>query len=145
MTLQDAPTLEDFSDDFLTPPPEKINKKKRIRNILLGLALLLMILFSISFAQSNDFAILTGKGNFSGYAVDESGEAIQVEVFVFGEELTTLSDETGYFYIEDVPAGERSIIVAFGDIATEEITTIVAGENTDLGTITVPTETEIDY
>lgn len=145
MTLQDSPTLEDFSDDFLTPPADKPDKDKRFRVILVGLAFLIIILLGINFTKSNDYAVLAGKGTVSGYAVNESGVAIQVEVLIFGTEIIALSDDTGYFSVENIPAGERSIIIAYGNIATEEIVVVAAGGNTDLGTVTVPTETEIDY
>ncbi|MCP4138885.1 MAG: carboxypeptidase regulatory-like domain-containing protein [Chloroflexi bacterium] len=145
MSLEDSPTLEDFSDDFLSPPPEKADKKRRFSAILIGLALLIVILVGINFAQSGAYDQLAGNGSLSGHAVNESGEAIAVEIFVFGTEISVISADDGYFEIENVPAGERSIIIAYGDIATEEITLINAGEKTDLGSVTVPTEMETDY
>ena len=109
------------------------------------MVLLIVILLGINFAQSGAYAQLAGKGSFSGYAVNESDEAIAVEIFVFGTDISGLSGEDGYFEIANVPAGERSVIIAFGDIATEKIASINAGTKTDLGTVTVPTELEIDY
>jgi hypothetical protein len=145
MSLEDSPSLEDFSDDFLSPPPDKADKKKRFSIILVSLVLLIVILLGINFAQSGAYAQLAGKGSLSGYAVNENGEAIAVEIFIFGTDISGLSGSDGYFEIENVPAGERSVIIAFGDIATEEIVTLSSGTNTDLGTVTVPTKLEPDY
>jgi hypothetical protein len=39
-----------------------------------------------------------------------------------------------------VPGGERSIIVAYGIIATEEVLIVEPGEENSLGTVVVPTE-----
>ncbi|MBT3313091.1 MAG: carboxypeptidase regulatory-like domain-containing protein [Anaerolineae bacterium] len=145
MSLEDSPSLEDFSDDFLSPPPDKVDKKRRFSLILVSLVLLIVILLGINFAQSGAYAQLAGKGSLSGYAVNESGDAIAVEIFIFGTDITGLSGDDGYFEIKNVPSGERSVIIAFGDIATEKIVILDAGGNTDLGTVTVPTELEIDY
>ena len=145
MSLEDSPSLEDFSDDFLSPPPDKVDKKRRFSLILVSLVLLIVILLGINFAQSGAYAQLAGKGSLSGYAVNESGDAIAVEIFIFCTDITGLSGDDGYFEIKNVPSGERSVIIAFGDIATEKIVILDAGGNTDLGTVTVPTELEIDY
>mgnify|MGYP000123793583 FL=1 len=145
MSLEDSPSLEDFSDDFLSPPPDKADKKKRFSVTLVAFVLLIAILLGINFAQSGAYAQLAGKGSLSGYAVNESGDAILVEIFVFGTDIAGLSGDDGYFEIENIPAGERSIIIAYGDIATENIASINAGAKTDLGSVTVPTELETDY
>ncbi|MBT3322174.1 MAG: hypothetical protein HN392_07800 [Anaerolineae bacterium] len=145
MTLQDSPSLEDFSDGVLSPPPEKPNKKRRITNIMAGLLVLIIILLGINFAQSNAFSEIAGQGKISGYAVDESNQPILVDIIVFGTNIRAVSDENGYFEVENIPSGRQSIIIAFGLIATEEVVIVEVGQNTELGTITVLTETEIDY
>ena len=93
----------------------------------------------------DDFAAFAGQGSVSGFAVNEKGEPILVDVLVFGTELKVSSDENGYFEIKNVPAGERSIIIAYERIGTEEIVLVEASKNTELGTVIVPTEMEIDY
>ncbi len=145
MAFEDSPTLEEFADGALTPPPDKTPKKRRASLILGSLVLLIMVLLGMRFIQSDDFEAFAGQGSLSGYAVDESGQPILVEVLVFGTELKVFSDENGYFEISNVPAGERSVIIAYEMIGTEKIVSVKTGENTDLGTVIVPTEMEIDY
>ncbi|MBT3189381.1 MAG: carboxypeptidase regulatory-like domain-containing protein [Anaerolineae bacterium] len=144
MTLQDSPSLEDFSDGIL-PPPDKPDKKRRTTIVIVGLLVLIILLLGISFIQSDAFSQIAGQGTISGYAVDESNQPIAVDIIIFGTNIRAISDESGYFEVENIPSGQQSIIIAFGEIATEEIVTVQVGQNTELGTVTVPTESEIDY
>lgn len=139
MNLQDSPSLDDFSDGY-QPPPDPEARRKRIRLILLILSLFVFILGFSNFYQSDVAAYLAQKGSISGFAVDESGRPIQVEIIIFGTNIIGLSDENGYFNIRNVPAGEHSVIVAYGSIAAEVGTIVHANGESNVGTITVPTE-----
>ena len=139
MSLQDSPSLEDFSEGY-TPPPDPEKGKKRVR-ILLGIvSLLVLVLAVINFMQSDIAEVLVQKGSISGIAVNEEGFPIQVEVLVFGTDIKGLSDEKGIFIIENVPSGQKAVIVAYGNIATEVDAMVVPGVENTLGIITVPTK-----
>ena len=99
-----------------------------------------MFLLVVNFMKSDIAEVLAQKGSISGYAVNEDGSPIQVEVLVFGTDINYLSDENGFFIIENVPAGEQSVIIAYGNIATEVDTTVKPGVENILGTVTVPTD-----
>jgi hypothetical protein len=139
MSLQDSPSLSDFSKGF-QPPPDPEKGKKRTRIILLFFGLLVLVLAMANFMQSDLAVALARKGSVTGLAVNEAEFPIQVEVLVFGTDINVLSDEKGFFTIENVPAGKQSIIVAYGNIATEVEVTVEPGIETMLGTVTVPTD-----
>ena len=74
----------------------------------------------------------------------QTGIQFKPELFVFGTDIEVYADETGYFQVSDVPTGEQSIIIAVGLIAIEINPLIEAGKNSDLGTVTIPTDIQID-
>lgn len=102
--------------------------------------LLVLVLAMVNFMQSDLAVVLARKGSISGFAVNEAGTPIQVEVLVFGTAINVLSDENGFFIIENVPAGEQSVIIAYGNIATEVDTAVEPGVENILGTVTIPTD-----
>lgn len=145
MTLQDSPSLEDYSDGIPSQPKDPSAGKRRTRILLIIIFVLIIILLGFNFMQSDTAARLVRRGSISGNAINANDQPITVEVIVFGTEITKLSDENGYFQVDDIPAGENSIIIAYGDIATEVIATVNPAENTSIGTVKVPTDIEIDY
>jgi hypothetical protein len=145
MKLDDSPSLEDYTDGI---PPESTGKsegKGPIAIILWSLVILIVILLGVNFAQGNAIGQFIGAGTLSGQAINESGQPIKVDVLVFGTKVIEQSDKTGFFKISGIPSGQQSIIVAYGDIATEIIVMINAGQTTDMGVVEVPTSFEIDY
>jgi hypothetical protein len=139
MSLQDSPSLEDYSDGILTPSdPEKGKKGAWILIVLIGLVLLILV--GVKFAQSGLPVEIARRGTLSGNAVNEAGQPIQVEVLVFKTDINVLSDENGYFVIENVPSGQQSVIVAYGSIAAEVDVMVDPGVEYSLGKVTVPTE-----
>ncbi|NQU63314.1 MAG: carboxypeptidase regulatory-like domain-containing protein [SAR324 cluster bacterium] len=139
MSLQDSPSLEDFSEGY-SPPPDPEKRKKRSRIFLVIASLLVLLLVVVNFLQSDLAANLSQKGSVSGRAVNESGVPIQVEVLLFGTDIHVLSDENGFFIVENVPVGEHSVIVAYGNIATEVKLRVELGSENRLGMVTVPTD-----
>ena len=139
MSLQNSPKLDEFKNGYVEP--EDPNQKSKRTWILIGvLAAVVLVLGAILFMRSDYAVMLSGKGTVTGYAVDENGNPIQVEILIFDTNIIEISDEEGAFVIRDVPAGKQSIIVAAGDIATEVEIRVVAGAENTVGTVTVPTD-----
>lgn len=136
---EDSPSLNYFKDGYREPPDPK-KGKKRLWIIIGVLAAVVITLGIVLFLQSDMAVVLSGKGTVTGYAVDEEGNPIRVEVLVFDTNIIEMSDEEGYFIVRDVPAGKQSIIVAAGDIASEVEVRVVAGTENTVGTVTVPTD-----
>lgn len=139
MTLQDSPSLSDFSDGY-TPPPDPDKGIKRARVIIGLISLLILGLGMINFTQSDLAVKYARKGSIAGFAVDETGNPIQVEVLVFNTNISVHSDQVGYFVIKNVPGGEQSIIVAYGNIAAEKKVVVAPGTENNLGMVTMPTD-----
>jgi hypothetical protein len=138
MSLQDSPSLEYYKDGYRdAPDPNK--GKKRTWIIIGALGALVVVLGVFAFLQSGGGVLLSGKGTVTGYAVDEEGNPIRVEVLIFDTNILEVSDEEGYFIIRDVPAGKQSVIVAADEIASEVEVYVVAGTENTVGTVTVPT------
>ena len=139
MPLQDSPSLKDIKNGYKAPPDpgKSIN---RTRAILVVVILLLLVLTGISFMGSDLAASKARNGSITGFAVNEAGNPVQVEVMVFGTDNWILSGENGYFEIPHAPVGEQSVIVAYDKIATEVDVLVDPGAENLLGMVTVPTE-----
>jgi len=133
MAFENSPSLKEFEQGM----PEKLSdpsaKKKRIRILILILLGLLIILLAFSFAKSNTATLLAGKGSLSGLVLDDKNQPFEGYIFILGTELETKTNAEGRFLIENVPAGERILVVA-NDFAGYEFPIVVtAGENKDIG------------
>ncbi len=136
MALQDAPSLEEFKDGYKKLPDP--GKGKQRARVLIGIiAVLILILAGVRFMQTLQS---TRTGTITGNAVDEAGDPIQVEVLVFDTNIHTVSDENGYFIVENIPAGEQAVIIAYDVIATEVVVEVSPSIENMLGMVTVPTE-----
>lgn len=147
MKLQDSPTLEEYTEGIPGDQLDSQNQPesgKRLWVVIGVLGFIILALFGYKLWQSDTFDVLTGKGVVSGYAVDENDSPITVEVFIFGSDLRVQSDETGYFEIQNVPIGEQSAIIAFGDIAVEVDVLVQAGVENQIGFVSVPTNLDTE-
>ena len=138
MTFQNAPSASDYEDGSLQERPE-INKQERMRKILAGIVLLIIFLVVVRLAQNIPVREYLAKGQLSGYAVNENGNPIPVEVFVFQTDVFVNSDPNGYFVLENVPRGEQLVIVAYDAIASEVVVNVDPNVAIDLGAVVVPT------
>ncbi len=147
MKLQDSPSLDEYTEGI---PEDQIEtrdstgSKKQLWVVISVLGLLVLTLVGLNLWQSETLDLLTGKGVVTGYAIDENEIPIPVEVIIFGEDIHIDSDEGGYFEVHNVPEGEQSVIVAFGDIAVEVSINVQAGVNNSVGVVSVPTDLDIE-
>jgi hypothetical protein len=127
----------DLSKGFVYNEPKPEGNTK-LRLILIAVIGVLFLLVLLRMGQSSLRTNLQATGSVNGYAVNEIGMPIQVEVMVYGTDIMVTSDEIGYFEIDGVPVGERSVIVAYGYIASEVIIEVVANDESSVGYVTVP-------
>jgi hypothetical protein len=139
MPLETSPSFEEVSNNNLkSSKPEKSHHPTRV--ILIIITLIVLGLLGATFMQDGLPTAIRRKGIISGSAVNESGQAIPVEVLVYKTDIWVQSDANGKFFVEGVPAGEQSIIVAYDRIAAEVKIDIQPGVENSLGTVIVPTE-----
>ena len=135
MTLENSPSFEESGVQEIEKP-----KDGKLRILLLSgiVALLAIVLIGVILAQNG--MLNFGSGSISGQAVNAAGDPIMVDVLVFGTNILVSSDATGNFVVDNVPAGDQQIIIAYGEIATEEHINVKRNTNNTLGIVTVPTD-----
>ncbi len=135
MAFEKSPSLEEFEDGIPQKLSDPSARRKRVRMLVLLVVIFLLFLLAISFAQSDASALLAGKGSLSGQALDDNRQPFQGYIYILGTEIETVTDAEGYFLVESVPAGTRTLILANEYAGYEFPVLVVAGETVDIGMI----------
>lgn len=82
----------------------------------------------------------TATGTVEGQVTDENGEPIEgATVTIPGTDISTTTDENGYYVLEDVPIGEHKVKITHPDYGDQEIdVNVEEGETEDTGTGQLP-------
>lgn len=139
MTLQNSPGFEHVAvDETLEQVPQK-KSRGGFWGIVAVLVLILLVLVFVNYWGDTAFVSIRGKGAVSGFVVDEEGNAAKAEILVAGTDLQTTTDEAGRFQLDDIPEGQRLLVVGYDLTGWEYPVTVIAGQTLDLGKISVVT------
>lgn len=114
---------------------QNLAKKKNLRPILLILAIVALILGTISVLNGNPVGKSTG--SISGKVVNESGAPVSAEIYVVSTNLSTTADVEGNFSLTKIPAGNNDVLIAFQGQGVELQVVIQKDQNLPLGSIQV--------
>lgn len=135
MSFEKPPSLNDFDEIVPERRPELTAKQKSLRLLLLIFGVLVLVLGGLNLAKSDLTAALRGTGAVRGLALDAQGQPLVGEVFVTGTRLVAKTNPDGSFELKNVPAGQRSIVIADAVSGREFPILIQAGQTADLGTV----------
>lgn len=139
MPLVDSPDLEDYSGGIPAKKPEPKNRSLTMRLLIGTLAVIIIILGIINYAQSRNFALVTGRGNVTGKVIDTAGDGIPAEIIVFGTNIKDTADENGYFTLSGIPQGKQRLYITYAGQAIEQTIQVYAAETEDVGTLRIIT------
>ncbi|PWH20504.1 MAG: hypothetical protein DDG58_02495 [Ardenticatenia bacterium] len=142
MALEKSPSLEEYATGIPSPAP--VSPRWRIGLFLLGVigvALLATGVLTLVLFWGEDLSFLLGHtGVVSGVVVDEIYRPLQADIYIQLTNLHTRCDANGHFEIRGVPAGPRSIVVAYRGRAQAFPVTVIGGINNQVGQLRfVPT------
>jgi hypothetical protein len=130
------PSLDEIRDGLPELPSENEAGKRRMRRLISALAVLVLFLGFLSLANTPPGAqIVSGKGAVEGVVLTSSGEPFQGEVLILGSNQTVRTNADGSFRLENVPAGEQSLILLGENGGNEIRIHISRGETYQLGVI----------
>ena len=135
MSFEKPPSLNDFDEIIPERRPELTAKQKSLRLLLALLGVFVLLLGGLNLAKSDLTAVLRGTGAVRGLALDARGQPLTGNVFVTGTELAASINPDGSFELKNVPAGQRSIVIADLVSGREFPALIQAGQTFDLGTV----------
>jgi len=134
MPVEDSPLLEEFKDGLPEKLPDSQGPRKVTRSIIAILGLLTVILAATNFVKSGvALTMFRGKGTVTGYVVDENHIPIVVEIYILGTDIEAMTDQSGYFEIQGVPAGSQSIAAVTEETGDEFPVEVVAGSIVGMG------------
>ena len=139
MSLVDSPGFDqDKNGKFVEPDsPEQRSRKGWIRiSVLFIVAIGLGIVNLFATGQGG---LVLGHGAIEGKIVDELQQPLQAEVMVLGHPGTVWTDETGYFMLESIPSGSRTLLVGYMHAAQARQVVVNSGSTADLGLLQIRT------
>lgn len=137
--MERSPSLEEYKDGMPEQLPDSSRRRRRVWGAIVALAVLALVFGVVNLARSGAFARLAGVGGVKGAVVDEQNQPLQAEIFVLGTNLSAQADASGYFEIQNVPAGRQTLVIGYLGKGTEIEVRVAGGETRDLGKIQVPT------
>lgn len=135
MSFEESPSLGMYKNGLPPKLPDPSRRRRMVWALIFGLAILSLGLAYINMAQNGVLSVLTGTGGITGVVYDEKGNPIVAEVFLFGANFSSFSDETGHFVIEGVPAGQQIVVVAYRNIGREYVVDVIAGKTVHMGVV----------
>jgi len=115
------------------------NGRGRTWIVIAILVLVLLALVVVNYSDNRIFTSIRATGGVSGIVVDENGNGVLAEIMVIGTDVSVLSEETGRFVINDIPEGERILVVGYDATGWQYPVTILAGQVIELGEFSVVT------
>jgi hypothetical protein len=139
MSFEKSPSLDDYKEGLPENLPDLSAKKRRIRyalGILFGLALFLGAAnFFRSEAGGLFMRTVMGTGAVQGRAVDGEGSPFAGRVFVIGVDQIVRTSSDGSFFLDHIPAGNQSLVVANATTGQEHPVTIITGQTLNIGQV----------
>ena len=135
MNLSNSPSLNEYKNGIPDKPSDPSVRGRGFRIILLGLLVIVAGLAFFYFLRSDAAALLAGRGSLTGQVVDKQGNALSVQVFVMGVDRPVQSGPDGSFKYDNIPAGERSLVIAYNGTAAEYSVRVQAGTTVDVGQV----------
>jgi hypothetical protein len=131
--LSSSPSLNEYKNGIPNKPRDPSARRRIFRFILLGLLVIAVGMILSDFLQSDAAALLAGKGSLTGQAVDSQGNALNVTVFVMGVDRPVQVGADGSFKYENIPAGQRSLVLTYNGTAAEYPVQVQAGTTVNVG------------
>jgi hypothetical protein len=133
MSLSNSPSLNEYKNGIPDKPKDHPGRRKAFRIILSAFLVLSAVLLIYSYLQSDAASLLVGKGSLTGQVVDEQGNVLNARVFVMGVDRPVDVRLDGSFTYGNIPAGERSLVIAYNGTAAEYSVLVKAGTTIDVG------------
>ncbi len=130
------PSLEEFRDGLPEMPSDTDGGKRRMRRLIAALAVVVLFLGFFSLVNNGSGSqIVMGRGAVEGVVLTSSGAPFQGEVLILGSDQIVRTNADGSFRLENVPAGEQSLILLGENGGNEIRVNIPRGETYQLGVV----------
>lgn len=141
--IHGLPDLEEVESQIAQEKTrEKPKTPGRLRVVLIGLGFLVVALAVINLAVTTVLPSVGGAGSISGNVVNQQQTPVPAEVYILGMDISATTDANGNFLLNNVPAGEVHLIVAYDGMGREIPVQVTAGQNVTVGQVRVE-ETEM--
>jgi hypothetical protein len=135
MPLEDSPSLDVYKEGM----PEKLpDQNLRHRQLLVVMGILLAIILiveGVNFLRSPLGVILRGQATLQGQVVNQLGQPIPAEIIVLETRKSVVAGNDGRFVMDNVPAGQISVVAGYQGTGVEIPVSLNAGSNFDMGEI----------
>jgi hypothetical protein len=136
MSFEKPPSLDNFQEILPEGKNDITPRQKRVRILAVIVGILLLLLAGVNLWKSDLTSELRGAGIVKGVVVDGKGQPFAGNIFVTGTNLAARTNPDGSFELKNIPTGRQLIVVADSQSGREIPVIIVAGQTTEMGTVT---------
>jgi hypothetical protein len=137
MPLEDSPSLVEYKEGMPEKLPDPLNRRRRLL-IIIGIFLaIILVVQAINFFRSPLGVILRGQATIQGQVINQLGQPIPAEIIVLETRKSVVAGNDGRFVMENVPAGQISVVADYQGTGVEVAVSLNAGSNFDMGQIRI--------
>lgn len=141
--IHGLPELEEIESQVSQEKPrEKPKTPSRLRIVLFGLGVLVVVLAVINLTVTAVLPSVGGAGSIRGNVVNLQQTPVPAEVYILGMDIAATTDANGDFLLNNVPVGEVRLIIAYDGMGREIPVQVSAGQTVTVGQVRVE-ETEM--
>jgi hypothetical protein len=137
MPLENSPSLDDYKEGMPEKLPDSNINRRRLLVVMGILLLIILIVEGVNFLRSPLGVILRGQATIQGQVVNQLGQPIPAEIIILETRKSVVAGNDGRFVMENVPAGQISVVADYQGTGVEIPVSLNAGSNFDLGQIRV--------
>jgi hypothetical protein len=137
MPLEDSPSLDYYKEGMPEKLPDSNINRRRLLGVMGILLLIILIVEGVNFLRSPLGVILRGQATIQGQIVNQLGQPIPAEIIILETRKSVVAGNDGRFVMENVPAGQISVVANYQGTGVEIPVSLNAGSYFDLGQIRV--------
>ena len=137
MPLEESPSLNNYKQGLPIEKHRPRNQRKIAWTFIVFLSIITLSLALVLHLKNQPVEIFIGSGTITGEVVGERNQPVEAKIVILGTEIEGESNLEGYFEIQNVPAGNQSVVILYQGSGWEYLTTITPGQVTNIGKIKV--------
>jgi len=124
-------------DTQLEDQTQKKSARKKLKPVLIVLAVIAVILLAVAFTKDHIFPTINGTAVITGNVTDETGAPIPADVYLVSTKLSTTADSAGNFTLSNVPSGKNELLISYKGQGVDLYVDVSTGQSYSVGSVQI--------